>query len=65
MSLFHTHKFKEQSRKFTPRAAQVTSLSGSSEENLQEVLFGFTTVELVCSECGDIKFVKSPGDQSR
>ena len=65
MSLFHFHKFTEQSRKFTPRAAYVTSLSGASDDRLQEVLFGFTVVELVCSDCGDIKFVKTLGDQRK
>lgn len=63
MSLFHLHKWVEVSRTFTPSPlVEGYHAKGLSSDELERALYGFTTIELRCAKCGDLKHVRVIGD---
>ena len=58
----HIHSLEEVARHFARPAVGITKLTGTSDELTQKLLFGVTTIELRCSECGDIKTTEIAGD---
>lgn len=60
--IFHTHSWKEEARWYTPPNRGPFEASRISEETIEKIMFGVTSVELRCSVCGDLKCVVLPGD---
>lgn len=59
--MFHTHSWVEVRRSFSPPAFSFKSES-INEDSLRRLTSGFTTVELKCKECGDLKSTEMFGD---
>jgi len=61
MKLFHRHgPWKEVGRTFSPGA--VTVKGHMTTRDAEALLAGFTTVELRCEECGQVKTKRFVGD---
>lgn len=58
----HIHHLVEAKRHFTPPLENLKRVAADSDEMLKMAMFGVTTVELRCSECGDIKTLEIAGD---
>lgn len=58
----HQHKWSEVSRTVTPHPPRPTNAENLSREQFNDLIFGFTTIELRCSECGDLKHIKVSGN---
>lgn len=65
MSLFHTHKWEEEARWYNPPYTRAFEATRASEEMMQKIMFGFTSVEIRCSLCGDMKCVELHGDSAK
>jgi hypothetical protein len=67
----HVHDWFEIQRIFTPPTSSLKSAKGDGRnaamalEMIQKDQYGFTSVEMQCKGCGDIKFVQEYGDQRR
>lgn len=58
---FGCHKWTEVSRTITPKAPGGTRFKNVDEEIMYDATFGFTTIELRCKDCGDLKHIKVSG----
>lgn len=58
----HVHHLEEVARHFTPPLTNVKRLAGVGDELIQKTLFGITTIELRCRDCGDVKRTELIGD---
>jgi len=63
VSLFHVHKWVEVRRVFTPPPLSGFEAKGLNSRELAQSLYGFTTIELRCEKCGDLKHIVVIGDQ--
>lgn len=59
--MFHMHRWKEVRRVLTPSVYGLQTTKVSTEF-AHELSFGFTTIELRCQACGDVKTVKAVGN---
>ena len=59
----HEHQWVEMRRTFTGDGS-VKSITGADPETIERLLFGVTSVEMMCSECGDRKSYELLGDAS-
>lgn len=63
----HVHTFTEVARRFTSpdalKSFKAERLSEAGLTFLNDSMFGFTQIELRCTECGDLKHIKVNGDQ--
>lgn len=57
----HQHHWVETKRFGTPPVIKLMGIERMSERLLKELLSGSTTIELRCTECGDIAFRSAPG----
>ena len=57
--MFHRHKWEEISRHYTPgvKVHNITNVNDDTADVLEKIIFGFTTVELKCNECGKLDHV--------
>jgi hypothetical protein len=71
VALMHTHRWEEIGRTYNigglerARNAGATSVNSGkfmSQDAYDRWTYGFTNIELRCSECGDLKVVTAPGD---
>lgn len=62
--LFHRCRWTEVARYFTQPAAPTRALS-CSEYMSNRLFFGFTTIELRCEGCGDVKFTETHGNATK
>lgn len=59
--MWHVHIWQEVQRNFVPPAYGFKG-EGIPHDTGLKVLFGFTTIELRCKTCFDVKFVEAQGD---
>lgn len=59
------HKWTEVRRRYTSGLnTSDMKAKGLTQETLNHILYGFTSVEMRCDECKNIKFVTQNGDQT-
>ena len=64
--MFGHAKLEEVARRFTEPRVKFSKVKGGGDEALdafERAIFGFTTVELRCSTCGELVFRVAAGDQ--
>lgn len=60
--LCHRHYWAEDHRVFASTTTTELSVKGTSDETVQRLMFGVTTIMLKCSTCGELKTVEVLGD---
>ena len=58
--IFHMHHWTEAGRKFNAPTQRITKAAETSE-NVMQIVYGMTVVELHCERCGDVKGVRYAG----
>jgi hypothetical protein len=59
---WHRHQWAEASRRFNFPPAKVDHTGFITDEQMMELAYGITVVELRCKKCGDLKAVQYAGN---
>lgn len=62
--MFHLHKWQEVYRGFNPPRHSV-DIEGAGEEFVRKLSSGFTTIELKCVKCGNLKHIEVIGNVTK
>lgn len=55
------HEWVEVARHFTPPNPQFRSVERATESLLLRLIGGWTNIEMLCTLCGDLKFIEVNG----